>query len=82
MAEVRRTDPATRRQAVVFIILAAVVGTLLIAAFERYRTPLRDWLLSEPEQLERRVKVGLFLITAVFVRTTPRLCSLSLVAWC
>ena len=61
MTEVRRADPAVRRRAVLFVILGTVVGALLILGFERYRTPLRDWLLSEPEERARRVKLVLSL---------------------
>ena len=64
MTEVRRAHPGARRQAVLLVILGAVVGALLIAGFEHYRTPLHDWLLSEPEQLGRRVRVGLLVVAA------------------
>jgi hypothetical protein len=64
VTEVRRADPAARRQAVLFIIFGALVGTVLIVGFERYRTPLRDWLFSEPEELAHRVKL-VFLLSAV-----------------
>ena len=47
-----------------FIIFGALVGTVLIVGFERYRTPLRDWLFSEPEELAHRVKL-VFLLSAV-----------------
>ncbi len=65
MTEVRRADPAARRQAVLLIILGALVGTLLIVGFERYRTPLRDWLLSEPGEMAHRVKLVFLLSAAV-----------------
>ena len=65
MTEVRRADPAARRQAVVLVVLGAVVGALLILGFERYRTPLRDWLLSEPGELGYRVRLVFFLSAAV-----------------
>ena len=64
MTEVRRADPAARRQAVRFVILGALVGTVLIVGFERYRTPVHDWLLSKPEELAHRVKL-VFLLSAV-----------------
>lgn len=65
MAEVRKADPGARRQAVLLVLLGAMVGTLLIVAFERYRTPLHDWLRSEPEQLVDRVKLILFSLAAL-----------------
>ena len=64
MTEVRRADPAARRQAVRFVILGALIGTVLIVGFERYRTPVRDWLLFKPEELAHRVKL-VFLLSAV-----------------
>ena len=66
MTEVQRADPAARRQVVLFIVVGALVGALLIIGFERYRSPLRDWLLSEPEQLAHRLRL-LFLLSAVSV---------------
>ena len=66
MTEVQRADPAARLQAVLFIVVGALVGVLLIVGFERYRSPLRDWLLSEPEQLAHRLRL-LFLLSAVSV---------------
>jgi len=66
MAEVQRADPAARRQAVLFVVIGALVGSLLIVGFERYRAPLREWVLPEPEQLVHRLKL-LFLLSAVAV---------------
>jgi hypothetical protein len=65
MTEVRRADLALRRRAVLLFVLGTVFGALLILAFERYRTPLRDWLLSEPEERARRVKLVLSLTGAL-----------------
>jgi hypothetical protein len=66
MTEVRTADPALRRQAVLLVVLGTVIGALLILAFERYRTPLRDWLLSEPGEQVRRVRLVVSL-TAVLL---------------
>jgi len=65
MAVVRKADPGARRQAVLRVLLGAMVGTPLIVAFERYRTPLQDWLRSEPEQLAYRVRLILFSLAAL-----------------
>ncbi|HXV81676.1 MAG TPA: hypothetical protein VEG60_17485 [Candidatus Binatia bacterium] len=63
--EVRRADPAVRRQAVLFVVLGAVTGALLVAGFERYWMPFRDWLLSDPEKSMLRVKLVLLLSGAL-----------------
>jgi hypothetical protein len=52
-----------RRLAVLLVILGTAVGALLILGLERYRTPLRDWLLSEPGDQARRVRL-VFSVTA------------------
>jgi hypothetical protein len=65
MTELRRADPAARRQAVVFIVLGAFAGALLIFGFERYRIPFRDWVLSEPGKFALRVRL-VFLFLGVF----------------
>lgn len=54
MSDVRRADPVARRRAILFVAVAGVVGALLIFALERYRIPLRDWVLAEPEKLAER----------------------------
>ena len=57
MTEVRRADRAARRLAVVLVIVGVLAATLLIVGFERYGTPLRDWLLSGPGELGYRVRL-------------------------
>jgi ABC-type spermidine/putrescine transport system permease subunit II len=54
MTDVRRADPAARRLAVLVLLVATLVGAALIVAFERYRVPLREWVLSEPEEQAQR----------------------------
>lgn len=66
MTALRRADPSARRQAVLLVVLGAVVGALLILGFEHYRTSLRDWLLSDPGELGHRVKL-VFLLTAALL---------------
>ena len=65
MTETRRADPAARRHAACLLILGALVGSLLIARFARYRTPLRDWLVSDPRAAPHRVKLALVLSAAL-----------------
>jgi hypothetical protein len=40
---------------------------LLIVGFERYHTPLRDWILAEPEASAQRVKLVLLLLAALLL---------------
>jgi hypothetical protein len=61
MTEVQRADPVARRHAVWSLVIGAIVGALLIVGFERYRLPLQDWVLSEPEEVAPRLKLLLFL---------------------
>ena len=65
MTEFRRADPAARRHAVLLVAAAAVIGVLLIAGFERYRIPLRDWILADPGTAPDRIKAVLFLLAAL-----------------
>jgi len=65
MTDVRRADPAARRQAVLFVVVGTFVGALLIVAFERYRIPLRDWVVAEGASAQR-VEV-VFLLLAVLL---------------
>jgi hypothetical protein len=48
------------------VIAAACVGAVLIAAFERYRIPLRDWLLADPDASAQRAQL-VMLIFAVLL---------------
>jgi hypothetical protein len=66
MTEVRRADPAAKRQALVFVILGAFAGAVLMIGFERYRIPLRDWVLSEPGKFGFRLRL-VFLVTGVLL---------------
>jgi hypothetical protein len=58
MTAVRRADPAARRHAVLILLVGTCVGALLILGFERYHTPLRDWMLAEPEASGAASQVG------------------------
>ncbi|MFH0344643.1 MAG: hypothetical protein ACHBNF_21530 [Chromatiales bacterium] len=66
MTDIRRADPAARRQAVVFVVVGTFVGALLIVAFERYRIPLRDWVLAEGASAQR-VKLVFLLLAALLL---------------
>ena len=66
MTSVRRAEPAARRQAVLIVVAAATLGGLLIVAVDRYSTPLRDWILADPERMPSRLKIvfSIFAATA------------------
>ena len=68
MIEVQRADAAARRHALVVVVLGALTGALLLVGFERYRIPLRDWVLSESEKSAHRVKL-VFLVSGGLLST-------------
>jgi hypothetical protein len=61
---VQRADPGARRQALILVGAAALVGTLLLLGFERYGESLRDWVLSDPEQSRSRLRLLFILFAA------------------
>jgi len=69
MNEFQKADPAARRQAILLVIFGAAVGALLIAGFEHFREPFREWLLSEPAETARRVKLAMYV--SGFVVSAP-----------
>ena len=69
MNEIQKADPAARRQAILVILFAAATGALLLAAFEHFREPLREWLLSEPAETARRARLAVYV--SAFVLSAP-----------
>lgn len=67
MTEIQRADAGARRRALLLIVAGAVAGALLIAAFERARVPLRDWIQSDPGQAARRLRLLLLLSGGVLL---------------
>ena len=57
MTDVRRAHPAARRHGVLLLLVAALVGALLTVAYERYRIPLRDWILAAPRETAQRIQL-------------------------
>lgn len=51
MAEIRRADPTARRQALALVVLGAILGIVLLCAFELYREPLLGWLRAQPSRV-------------------------------
>lgn len=52
MTDLRRADPAARRQAVLFLVVAALIGALIVA-FERYRihSATGSWSIGASRQV-------------------------------
>ena len=67
MTEVRRADPAVRRQVALVLVLGVCLGALLIVAFERYRGPLTDWVLADPGTSTQRLRLVFLLLAALSV---------------
>lgn len=64
---IQKADPATRRQAMLLVVVSTVVGALIIAVFEFYKAPLFEWFQSDPEQLRDRLALLLVLLGAFLV---------------
>ena len=62
MTEIRRADPAARRQALIVVFVGAVTGALLLLALEVYQDPLLDWLRSQPRE---RMTIVFSLLAAI-----------------
>src|SRR5262249_58752968 len=60
-------EAAARREAVLVLAAATLVGALLIVGWERYEIPLRDWLRSEPGKLAHRARLGFLLLALALV---------------
>jgi hypothetical protein len=78
MRDLQRADPAARRQAVRFLVVGAVVGAVLIAGLERYRTPLQEWLLAEPDRAVARLRLVVLLLG---ISMSVPLCGLGAYLW-
>lgn len=61
LMNVRRADPAFRRLAIVVLAAGTCAGALLIAAFERYRGALIDWVRVDPVRSSDRIELIFFL---------------------
>jgi hypothetical protein len=59
VTEVRKADPAARRQAVWLLMAGTLVGVFLILGFERYLTSLRQWVGSDPADAAHRLTQAL-----------------------
>ncbi|HEY7742865.1 MAG TPA: hypothetical protein VIA19_07450 [Burkholderiales bacterium] len=69
MNEVQKADPDARRRAALVLIFAAAIGGLLISAFEHFREPFREWLVSDPAETPRRARLALSV--SILVLSTP-----------
>ncbi len=71
MGEIQKTDPKTRRRALLAVAIGTLVGAAFILGFESYRTTLQGWILSEPGQSSDKIK--LVLLAAAAVLSAPLL---------
>jgi hypothetical protein len=63
----RRAEPALRHRPGLLVFAAVCIGALLIMLLERYRVPLRDWVLANPgASAGRRQLVVVLLVVALF----------------
>jgi hypothetical protein len=69
MSKIQKDDSGARHKALLIVVLGIMMGDLLIIGFERFRTPLLNWLLSKPEKLFYRV--GLFCFFASVLGAAP-----------
>src|SRR5262245_36226135 len=67
MTEIRKADPTARRQAVLVLVVGICVGAVLIAAFERYRGLLSDWVLADPGDPVQRARLIIVLAGILLV---------------
>jgi hypothetical protein len=68
MGDILRADPSSRRRAVTIVVLGALVGSLAILAFERYRPWLERWIVSDPERFGPRLTaITVLLILALTI---------------
>ena len=49
-------EPA-RRSALLLLVVGALAGAAMIAAFQAYREPLQAWMLADPTQLHARARL-------------------------
>ena len=63
MAEIERADPGSRRFALVFLVIAAGLGTAALVVLDSYRQSLLSWFLAhEPNVQVTIVIVALLLL--------------------
>lgn len=70
MTGVRKADRSARRQVLLIAVLAALAGILLLAGLGRFHEILREWLLSDPREIARRVRL-IYLLFAVVMSAPP-----------
>jgi hypothetical protein len=63
---VRRADPVFRRLAIVVLVAGTCAGGLLIAAFERYRGALVDWVRADSARTAERIEL-IFVLFALLL---------------
>ncbi|MHC1743223.1 MAG: hypothetical protein AB9873_09365 [Syntrophobacteraceae bacterium] len=65
MNEIRKADSGARRNALLMLIGSCLIGALLLAVFQHYRLPLRDWILADPTAVAERARLVLLSLTVL-----------------
>ena len=63
----RRADPTARRKVLLLLVVGTCIGALLIAAFERYRIPLSDWVRGDPGASAQRARLVLLCLGVLLI---------------
>jgi len=67
MSDTRKAHPGARRQAILLVAAAVLAGVLLFFAIERYRAPLRDWVLADPAVPAERLGLIVMLLAVLLL---------------
>lgn len=67
MTEIRRADPAARRQVLLLLAVTAAAGVVLYVGAERYAPAIRDWTLADPSAAAGRVRLVFLLFGGILV---------------
>ena len=65
MTEIQKADPKARRNAIVLVLCAMLIGVLFALAFEHYRPVIDDWLSGDPELIVQRFKFVMIILVAL-----------------
>lgn len=63
----RQADPAARRRTRLLAAVATIGGAVALMAIDRYRMPLRDWILADPGQAAQRVAMLVLFLALILL---------------